>query len=326
MPDIRGVAAVAGRAGFTEVDGDVGARGLFVEVQVDRGLVGHHQVRVGDGPVGVGGVLVVGEDLFGAQLGGVEGEFVDSAEVGVQTVPGRVVVVADGQGRLAEGGDGRIVVVGVGGIAGLGAVAAAGPGLGDGLFAVDVHGDGGIHDLLRIIHHHDVSPLAERVGHTAENIEAGAAAGPAEHAEVPANPFAAGVIGVGLALEEHPPLSVSAGIGEAVVDGALAVRGLVAGRVEPRLQGERFVVLRVQSGVPGDFGAGGEIEEGGPSGITGNGTGHGMHPTQILGGEDAGREAGVQVVGAADGAVAQAIIGSGTVGEDRLRVVGGPCR
>ena len=326
MSNIRGVGAVAGGAGFAKVHGDVGAGGLFVQMQVHRGLVGHHQVRVGDGPVGVGRVLVVGEDLFGAQLGGIEGELVDAAEIRIEAGARRIVVIADGQGRLTEDGNGGIMIVGVGGIARLGAVATAGPSLGDRLFAVDVHGHRGIHHVLGVIDDHHVGPLAQHVGHAAEDIEAGAAAGAAEHAEIPADPFAAIVVGVGLALEEHPALTVDTGIGIAVVDRALAVPGLVAGRVEPGLEGERLVVLGVQRGVPGDFGAGGEVEEGGPTGVARDGPGHGVHAAEVLGGDHPGSEARVQIVGAAHGAVAEAIVGGGAVGEDGLGVVGGDGR
>ena len=321
-----GVRGVTGRAAFTVVHGDVRARCFLIEVEVHRRLVCLNQAGVGNRPVGVRGILIMGQDFFRTELGGVERELVHAAEIGVQAGSRGVVVVADGQGRFAKGGDGRIVVIAVGDVTHLSAVAAAGPSLGDGLFAVDVHGDGGIGDVLGIINHYDVRPLAEHIGHAAEDIQARAAAGPTEHAEVPANPFAAGVIGIRLALEEHPSLSVNAGIRVSVVDGALAVRGLVAGWVEPRLEGERFVVLGVQGGIPGNLGAGGEIEEGGPSGITGDGTRHGVHPTQILGGDDAGREAGVQVVGAPDSAVAQAIVGGRTVCEDCFRVVRCPYR
>ena len=250
-----GVGGVTGRAAFTVVHGDVRAGCFLVKVEVHRRLVCLNQAGVGNRPVSVRGVLIMGQDLFRTELGGVERELVHAAEIGIQAAAGGVIVVADGQGRFAEGGDGGIVVVAVGKVAHLRAVAAAGPSLGDGLFAIDVHGDGGIDHSLRIIHHHDVSPLAEHVGHAAQDIEARAAAGPAEHAEVPADPFATGVVGVGLALKEHPPLSVNAGIGEAVVDGALARRGLIARRIEPRFHRERFVVLGVQSGVPGNFGA-----------------------------------------------------------------------
>ena len=215
---------------------------------------------------------------------------------------------------------------GVGNVARLGAVGAASPGLGDSLFAVDVHGDGGVHHVLRIIDHHDVGPLTKHVGHTAENIQTGAAARAAEHTEVPTDAFAAGIVGVGLALEEHPSLPVYARIRVTIIDRALAVAGLVARRIEPRLNGERFVVLGVHRGVPGDFSAGGEIEEGGSARVAQDRAGHGLDSAQVLECCDSGGDARVEMVGAAHRAVAQAIVGSGSVGENRLRVVGRHCR
>ena len=317
---------MADGTGLAKVHRDVGARSLFVEMQVNGGFVGLDQAGVGNRPVGVGGVLIVGQDLLSAELGLVKGEFVHAAEVRVQAGPRGVVVVADSQGRIAEGGDGGIIAAGVGDVARLGAVGAASPGLGDSLFAIDVHGDGGVHHLLRIIDHHDVGPLTKHVGHTAENIQTGAAARAAEHTEVPADAFAAGIVGVGLALEEHPSLPVYARIRVTIIDRALAVAGLVARRIEPRLNGERFVVLGVHRGVPGDFSAGGEIEEGGSARVAQDRAGHGMDSAQVLECCDSGGDARVEMVGAAHRAVAQAIVGSGSVGENRLRVVGRHCR
>ena len=292
-------------------------------MQVSCRVVRLDQCGVGDGPGRVGGVLVVGQDLLRGQLGAIQGELIHPSEVRVQAGAGGVVVVADGQCGGSADRLGGVVVVRVGGVARGRAVCTTGPGALRGLLTVDVHRDGGVHHVRGVIDHHDVGPLADLVRHAADHIETGAAAAAAEHAEVPAHGLAAVVFRVRLALEEDPTLAVRPGIGIPVVHRTLTRGGLVAGRIEPGLDGERFGVGRVQARGPRNLGPGSEVEEGRTSGIPCDGPGNGVDASQILGGVAKSPDAsGVLVDDDPIGLVTQPVIRGRSVCQDGCRVIG----
>ena len=263
MTDIRRVSGDAGGARFAQVDRDVGARGDFVEAQVSHRVVRLDQGFVRNRAARVGRVLIMALDLGRRQLRRVEGEFIHPAEVRVQARARRVVVIADGETCRTGDGFSRSVIIGIGRVAGRGPVRPAGPGDRVREGAINIHAHRGVRDLHRIVHHHDVGPFPDLIRNQARNVQAGAAARAAVHAEVPAHLLATVVVRARLALEEHPALAAR-GRGRvciAVVHRRLPCGSLVAGRVEPRLNRERLRVRRVDRGVPGDLGARSEIEK-----------------------------------------------------------------
>src|SRR5207244_11056221 len=89
-------------------------------------------------------------------------------------------------------------------------------------------------------------------------------------------------------LEGHPCLATwsGSGIGLKVIGRRLPGGGLVARRVEPRFNGERLRIGRIQGGIPRNLSSGGEIEKFRTIAVAGQRAGKGMHHPggQIVGG------------------------------------------
>ena len=176
-----------------------------------------------------------------------------------------------------------------------------------------------------------MGPPAKLVRNQARDIKASAGPDPIIHSEVPSHLFATHIVSAWLTLEENPSLPTwsGSGIGVTVIDRRLPGGGLVARRVEPRFNGERLRIGRIQGGIPRNLSSGGEIEKFRTIAVAGQRAGKGMHHPggKIVGGiARRSQTAAVPVDGGPAGVIVEPIIRPRPVAEDHGLIVGALCR
>src|SRR5262245_21046649 len=104
VPHFGSVGGGTAAAQIAIIDGDILARGNFIQAQVNSWIVGKDERTVGLSAVGIGAILVMRLYLRGREFSWVPGEFVDSPNPGVSIpiIPAGVGVVVSSQrhGRL----------------------------------------------------------------------------------------------------------------------------------------------------------------------------------------------------------------------------------
>ena len=176
-----------------------------------------------------------------------------------------------------------------------------------------------------------MGPLANFVRNQARDIKASAGPDPIIHSEVPSHLFATHIVSAWLTLEENPSLPTwsGSGIGITVIDRRLPGGGLVARRIEPRFDGERLRIGRIQGGIPRNLSSGGEIEKFRTIPVAVQRARKGMHHPggQIVGGiARRSQTAAVPVDGGPAGVIVEPIVRPRPVAEDRGLIVCALCR
>src|SRR3989475_9250388 len=245
------------------------------------------------------------------------------------TPPRRIVVVSKRERCRSVYCLKWMVVVSVGHVAGLGSASSTCPDVRVRCHAVNVHGHSCICYRYRIVNDDHMGPPAKLVRNQARDIKASAGPDPIIHSEVPSHLFATHIVSAWLTLEENPSLPTwsGSGIRITVIDRTLPGGGLVTCRIEPRFDGERLRIRRVQGGIPRNLSSGGEIEKLRAIPVAGQRGGKGMHHRQIVGGiARRSQTAAVPVDGSPASVIIEPIIRPRPVAEDRGLIVGALCR